>query len=180
MLELLPAIIFLFVNIEWGLVPATAAVMLATVVAVGAGLAIERRVPILAIVTLFLVLALGGASLVLDDETFIKIKPTIGKCLFATSLGIGLLFRPSFLARALEGQVTLTHHGWNILTFCWIAFALALAGANELIWRTMDTDTWATFKAAMTPVSIVGYITITRVIAPFYWQELSSERKTEN
>ncbi|MDW3207695.1 MAG: septation protein IspZ [Alphaproteobacteria bacterium] len=176
LLELFPAAVFLVVNFAWGLMPATAAVMAATALAVVVGLAMERRVPILALVTLVLVLVLGGASLALDDAVFIKIKPTVGKCLFAAALGIGLFFRPSFLARALDGQVALSDRGWRILTICWIALALSLAGLNELIWRTLDVDIWATFKAGMTPVSIVGYIAITRVIAPRYWQEATDNR----
>ncbi len=177
LLEICPVVVFFVVNYGWGLMPATAAVVAATVIAVGIGLAVERRVPVLAIVTLVLVLLLGGASLAFNDETFIKMKPTVGKCLFATALGIGLFFRPSFLARALEGQVKLTGPGWRVLTVCWIGVALGLAALNEILWRTLETDTWVAFNTALTPVSIIGYISITRLIAPRYWQEEPAENR---
>jgi len=99
-LELSPTLVFFTVNFGWGLIPATAAVMIATTV-VGIGLVVDRRVPTIAIVTLVIVLTLGGASLYFHDEVFIKIKPTVGNGLFAAALAIGFMFRPSFLVRAL-------------------------------------------------------------------------------
>jgi intracellular septation protein len=150
---------------------ATMAVMVATVVFTLLGIVLERRVPVFPIVTVLLVLTLGGAALVFDDELFIKIKPTVGNFLFATALVIGLLLHPSLLARALTGQVYLTEKGWRVLTIRWVLFALVLAGTNEIIWRTQSTDMWVAFKAGLTPVSIFGYIIITRLTAPTYWQE---------
>jgi intracellular septation protein len=109
--EISPGILFLFVNYGWGLSWATAAVMVATVVFTFLGIKIEQRIPVFPIVTVILVLSLGGATLLFEDELFIKIKPTVGNCLFATALGVGLLLRPCLLARALEGQVYLTKKG---------------------------------------------------------------------
>jgi intracellular septation protein len=103
--EIAPGFVFLIVNYSWGLMWATAAVMVATVVFTFLGIVIERRVPVFPIVTVLLVLILGGAALVFDDELFIKVKPTVGNCLFAVALIIGLVLHPSLLARALEGQV---------------------------------------------------------------------------
>lgn len=171
LLEICPAVVFFCVNYGWGLMPATAAVMAASAIAVGTGLALERRVPVLAVVTLILVLLLGGASLTFDSEVFIKMKPTVGNCLFAAALGIGLFFQRSFLARALESQVQLTDSGWRVLTLCWIAVALFAAALNEVLWRSLDTDSWVAFKTVLTPVLIFCYIVITRLIAPYYWQE---------
>lgn len=175
LLEICPALVFFCVNFGWGLMPATAAVMLASAIVVGIGLTLERRVPVLALVTLVLVLLLGGASLAFNDETFIKMKPSIGNGLFAVALAVGLLFKPSFLERALKGQVQLTEPGWRILTLCWIGFALSLAGLNEVVWRTLETESWVIFRTALTPVAILCYVAITRLIAPRYWQEDASE-----
>jgi intracellular septation protein len=174
-LELFPAAVFFVVNYGWGLMAATAAVMVATVVSVGIGIALERRLPVLAVTTLILVLLLGGASLVFDDAIYIKFRPTIGNCLFAAALAVGLCFRPSFLVRALGNQLSLTAAGWRVLTVCWIGFALSMAGLNEIVWRTTDTDTWVTIKTVMSPIQIVGYIVITRLIAQFHWQPVLTE-----
>ena len=170
-LELAPAIVFFAVNLGWGLMVATAAVMAATVVTTAVGVVAEKRVPVLAIVTLVLVLLLGGASLLFEDELYIKIKPTVGRCLFALALAVGLRLRESLLRRAFAEQLHLTEAGWRVLTLSWIALALVFAAANEWAWRTLDTDSWVAFRTALTPASILGYIAITRLVAGRYWHE---------
>jgi hypothetical protein len=91
-----------------------------------------------------------------------------GKCVFAASLVVGLGFRPTFLERVLGGLLKLTESGWRVLTLAWAAFALLLAGLNEFVWRSIETETWVTFKTAI-PISLAGYILITRVVAPRWW-----------
>jgi hypothetical protein len=93
--EIAPGIIFFIVNYAWNLMVATAAVIIATLVFTVMGFLIERRIPVFPIVTVLLVLLLGGATLIFEDELFIKIKPTIGNFLFALILLSGLLFRPA-------------------------------------------------------------------------------------
>ncbi len=176
LLELGPTVVFFFANAAWGLMPATAAVMVATMVAVGLGLALDRRVPMIAVATLCIVLVLGGASLILNDEMFIKIRPTVGNSLFALALAVGLFFKPSFLMRALGDHVKLTTAGWRVLTFCWIVFALSLAGLNEIVWRSVTTDTWVAFKTALAPVALAGYVIITNIAAHIYWDEEAEGR----
>ena len=168
--ELGPTLVFFATNAFWGLAAATAAVMAATLLAVALGIVLDRRVPVIALATLTIVLILGGASLVFDDETFIKIRPTVGSCLFALALLVGLLFKPSFLERALGIQLQLTMKGWRVLTGFWIAFALFLAAINELVWRTMPTDTWVSIKTATAPAALFGYVVITNLTARRYWK----------
>ncbi len=175
--EIAPGIIFLIANFASGLMWATAAVIIATIIFTLLGVVIERRIPMFPVVTVLLVLALGGATLLFQDETFIKIRPTIGRCLFATSLALGLLLRPPLLARALEGQIYLSETGWRILTLRWIIFTLLTAGLNEVIWRTQSTDTWVTLNTVITILSIIGYIIITRFTAPTYWLETNDENE---
>ena len=167
--ELAPALVFFVVNYGWGLMAATAAVIVATLAAVCAARILDGKMPALAIVTLVLVLTLGGASLAFGNETFIKIKPTVGSCLFAAALAIGLRYRPSLLERAFEDQLKLADPGWSVLTICWIAFALFSAALNEAVWRTMSTDSWVAIKTALVPVSMIAYFAITRIVAQRYW-----------
>ncbi|TQV79145.1 inner membrane-spanning protein YciB [Denitrobaculum tricleocarpae] len=175
LLEICPALVFFVVNFGWGLMAATAAVMLTSLVVVGTGVVLDRKVPVLAVVTLAMVLLLGGASLVFQEEIFIKIKPTVGNCLFAAALGVGLLFRPSFLVQTFGGHIQLTEEGWRVLTLSWIALALSLAGLNEVVWRTLETDHWVIFRTVLTPFAILGYILITRLLAEYYWLEDEDE-----
>ncbi len=177
--EIAPVLIFFITNYIWGLTYAIVAIMFASVLFTILSVSIERKVPVFPIITLILVLSLGGAALVFDNQEFIKIKPTVGLCLFALILFVGLYFRPTLLARALERQVSLSEKGWRVLTFRWILLALFLAIANEIVWRTQDTDTWVVFKTILSLTSIFGSIIITRVTAPKYWQE-PDNYETEN
>ena len=169
-LELLPGVVFLLVNYGWGIQAATGAVIAATLAVVGVGYLTAGRVPLIAIATLLIVLILGGASLLIDDARFIKMKPTVGRVLFALALAAGLAFRPSFLERVLGGAIRLTRAGWRVLTLAWIAFALSLAALNEIVWRTVETDTWVAVDTALGPLALIGYVVIVRFVAA-RWQD---------
>jgi intracellular septation protein len=141
-----PLVVFFVVNLKFGLMPATAALMGATVIAILAMLVLERRVPMMPLVTACIVGVFGGLSLWLHDETFIKLKPTIVQGMFAVVLLGGLLFGRSLL-RILFGEAwQLDDSGWRQLTLRYGLFFAAMAVLNEVVWRTQPTDTWVTFK----------------------------------
>jgi intracellular septation protein len=145
--ELGPLIVFFIANARYHLFVATGAFMVAIVVAMIASYVVTRHVPLMALVTGAIVLVFGTLTLVLHDETFIKVKPTIIYGLFAVTLGGGLLFGRSFIALLFDQMFNLTPHGWRILTFRWALFFAAMAVLNEVIWRTQSTDFWVGFKA---------------------------------
>ena len=145
--ELGPLIAFFIANAKFNLFVATGAFMVAIVIAMIASYAVTRHVPLIALVTGVIVIVFGTLTLVLHDETFIKIKPTIIYGLFAAILGGGLLFNRSFIAIIFDQMFNLTPHGWRILTARWALFFFAMAILNEIIWRTQSTDFWVTFKA---------------------------------
>ena len=145
--ELGPLLVFFVVNAKFHLFVATAAFMVAIVAAMVASYAVTRHVPVMALVTGIVVLVFGTLTLVLHDETFIKVKPTIIYGLFAAVLGGGLLFGRSFIAIMFDQMFNLTPRGWRILTARWALFFLAIAMLNEVIWRTQSTDVWVAFKA---------------------------------
>jgi len=102
----------------------------------------------MALVTGVIVIVFGTLTLVLHDETFIKVKPTIIYGLFAAILGGGLLFGPLLHRHHVRHQMfNLTPQGWRILTMRWALFFFAMAILNEIIWRTQSTDFWVGFKA---------------------------------
>src|SRR6476646_36112 len=121
--ELGPLLVFFVANAKFNLFVATGAF-------------------IMAIVTAVIVLVFGTLTLVLHDETFIKVKPTIIYSLFAAILGGGLLFGRSLIAIMFDQMFNLTPHGWRILTMRWTLFFFGMAVLNELIWRTQSTDFW--------------------------------------
>ncbi len=129
-----------------GIFVATAVFMVAILVALIISYALTRRLPVMALVSAFVVLVFGGLTLIFQDETFIKLKPTIIYVLFAAVLGGGLVFRKSLLAIVFDQVFNLTEEGWRKLTQRWALFFLALALLNEIIWRTQSTDFWVAFK----------------------------------
>src|SRR5579864_7044995 len=145
--ELGPLVVFFGANARYHLFVATGAFMVAIVGAMIASYLVTRHVPLMALVTGVIVLVFGTLTLVLHDETFIKVKPTIIYALFAGILGGGLLFGRSFIALLFDQMFNLTPHGWRILTFRWALFFAAMALLNEAVWRTQSTDFWVAFKA---------------------------------
>jgi intracellular septation protein len=156
--ELGPLIVFFVANAKFNLFVATGAFMVAIVTAMIASYVVVKHVPIMALVTAVIVLVFGTLTLVLHDETFIKVKPTIIYGLFAVILGGGLLFGRSFIAIMFDQMFNLTPEGWRALTLRWALFFFAMALLNEAIWRTQSTDFWVTFKA-------FGVIPLTMVFA---------------
>lgn len=88
----------------------------------------------------------GGLTLFLQDETFIKIKPTLVYLLFAGILGIGLARGQSYLQMLMGEALAMQKAGWLVLTKRWVGFFLFLAALNEVIWRNFSTDLWVNFK----------------------------------
>jgi intracellular septation protein len=139
-----------------GIFVATAVFMVAILVALAISYALTRRLSVMVLVSAFVVVVFGGLTLFLQDDTFIKLKPTIIYVLFAVVLGGGLLFGKSLLAVVFDQVFNLTEEGWRKLTLRWALFFLALAVLNEIIWRTQSTDFWVAFKAfGVLPITFV-------------------------
>lgn len=131
---------------EQGLFEATGAFMIATLAALVTGWVLERRLPVMPLVSGIFVVFFGGLTLVLADETFIKLKPTLVNTLFALILFGGLLTGRSLLKPLFGAAVQLTDQGWRKLTLRWALFFVLLAILNEIVWRNFSTDFWVSFK----------------------------------
>jgi intracellular septation protein len=150
---------------QQGLFEATAAFMVVTVLALIAGWQLERRLPIMPLVSGLFVLAFGGLTLYLADDTFIKIKPTIVNSLFAVILLGGLAVGRSLLKPLLASTLEMEDAGWRTLTLRWSLFFILLAIINEIVWRNFSTDFWAGFKLfGVMPLTIVFALAQTPLI----------------
>ena len=160
-LELGPLVIFFFVNAKGeflierfgmgNLFPepiflATAVFMVVMLASIAISWIISRHLAIMPLITGIVVLVMGGLTLWLQDDTFIKVKPTIVNVFFGGVLLFGLAFGRSLLAYVFDAAFALDHEGWRKLTLRWGLFFLFLAGLNEIVWRTQSTDFWVAFK----------------------------------
>jgi intracellular septation protein len=143
-----------------GIFVATAVFMVAILLALVISYALTRRLPVMPVVSAVIVVVFGALTLVLQDETFIKLKPTIIYVMFGVVLLGGLLFNKPLLAMVFDSMFHLTDEGWRKLTMRWAVFFLALAVLNEIVWRTQTTDTWVAFK-------VFGFLPLTMVFAGF-------------
>jgi intracellular septation protein len=145
-LDLGPLLIFFLANTRFGIFAATATFMVAMLVSIGIGIGVERKVSPMPLITAALVLVFGGLTLWLENEVFIKIKPTILYAMFASVLVAGLASKRLFIKLLLGASVHLPDAAWRVLTWRWAFFFVALALANEFAWRNFSTDTWVAFK----------------------------------
>lgn len=126
---------------------ATAVLMAATVVQTGIIYAIDRRLQTLHKVTLVLVIVFGVLTLVLQDERFIKWKPTVLYASMAIVLGAALwIWKKNFLQLLLGSQLSLPTPVWARLTLIWVAYFLFMAALNGYVAAYYSTEDWVNFK----------------------------------
>ena len=73
-------------------------------------------------------------------------KPTIVQALFSLILFGGLAFKRPLLSFVLGHAWAMDQEGWRRLTFRFAVFFAAMAGLNELVWRTQSEAFWVNFK----------------------------------
>ena len=155
-LELGPLALFFIAYSRLGLIGATAVMMATVVVTLSVSYALLRRIPVMPLVTAIIVVIFGSLTLIFQNETFIKMKPTVLYLLFGGALFGGLAFNRPLLPVLFDGALNVTAEGWRKLTWRWAFFFLALAALNEIIWRTQTTDFWVAFKTfGIMPLTIL-------------------------
>jgi intracellular septation protein len=145
-LEIGPLVVFFLSNAYFGIFYATAAFMIATVFSLSVTYILYKKVAAMPLITGVFVMIFGGLTVYLQNDTFIKVKPTIVNCLFAGLMFGGLAFGRPLLKLLFQDVFQLRDDGWTKLTFRWGCFFVVLAVLNEIVWRNFSTDTWVSFK----------------------------------
>ncbi len=148
LIDLGPLVVFFGVNYLTGdIIQATIAFMVAITAALLFSKLKYRHISPLLWFSGFMVLVLGSITVWLNDETFIKIKPTIYYTIVAALLLFGMKTGRNLLKLVLgTAYPGLSEEGWRVLTRNWALFFLAMAAINEFVWRTTSTDFWIGFK----------------------------------
>jgi intracellular septation protein len=163
-----------------GIFVATAVLMVAVIAALAVSWALTRHIAVMPVVTAIVVLVFGTLTLVLHDETFIKLKPTIIYTLFGLTLFGGWLLDRPLLAIVFDAMFHLTAEGWRKLTLRWAAFFLVMAVVNELVWRTQTTDFWVSFKLfGFTPLTFLFAAAQYRLLMRYATDQPNPEAEAE-
>ncbi len=151
-----PLIVF-FVAFKLGdLFVATGVFMAASIAAMVISKLVLGKIAAMLKFTVVVVVVMGGLTLYLQDETFVKMKLTIINSVMATILLFGLLRGKLYLKMVMEMAIDMDDAGWKTFSRNWIIYMLVMAGVNEIVWRTQTTEFWVNFKT-------FGYIGATMV-----------------
>lgn len=129
--DIFPVLLFFLAFKIWGIYTATAVAIAATFVQVGWSWARHRKVDNMLWASLAIIVVFGGATLWLQDDTFIKWKPTVLYWLFGSILfGSDLFFRKNLIRAMMDKQITLPNPVWQKLNLSWVAFFALMGAAN--------------------------------------------------
>ena len=140
-----------FIVVTAGFVP----VLLASILALWW---LSGKVSRMQVLTAVLVIVFGGLTVWFNDERFFKMKTTIVYGLFAAILATGLLVGRSWLEYVIGELIPMQREGWMILTRRVTAAFAALAIGNEVVWRTMSTETWVAVETFGFPIALFLFL----------------------
>jgi len=154
-----PLLIFfiIYFNNENDLKVAIPPFIVATLIALGAIYFLEKRIPMVPLISGVLITFFGGLTLYFDNKVFFYMKPTIINLLFAAVLFFGKYFTQKPLLKIFfQNAFNLEDEGWKKLNYRWIGFFIFVAMLNEIVWRTQSETFWVNFKVwGLLPISFI-------------------------
>ena len=154
-----PLVVFFFFyyNSDKNLKIAIPPFVLATIISLLVVWIIEKKIPMVPLISGILITLFGGLTIYFDNAVFLYIKPTIINILFGLALLLGKFFTDEPILKKIMGKsIPLTNIGWEILNRRWMFFFFGLALLNEFVWRTQTEEFWVNFKVwGMLPITIV-------------------------
>ena len=161
-LEFGPLLLFFGVNYFYGIYAGTASLVGATILALIMSWHLERRIPKMAAIGCVMVVFFGGLTILMEDDFYIKIKPTAASLAIAIAIMGGYMLGMNPI-RAMMEQLKMPDESgiWRELTFSFVGMMLTIAAANELAWRNLTTEQWVTFKVfGLTGISLLFGVVI--------------------
>ena len=152
-----PLVIFFFFyyNSDKNLKVAIPPLIVATIIAVLIVWILDKKIPMVPLLSGILITLFGGLTIYFDNPIFIYMKPTIINILFGLALLFGRFFTSEPILKKILGKsIPLSDEGWQILNKRWMYFFFCLAILNELVWRTQSEEFWVNFKVwGMLPIT---------------------------
>lgn len=148
LLDFLPIVIFFVVyKTTNDIILATAILIPATLLQMLYTWVKTHKVEKMQLVTLVLVVVLGGATVLLQDKTFIQWKPTVVNWLFGLAfLGSQFIGEKTIVERIMGGNISLPQNAWKNLNIAWVIFFVAMGVINLFVAYTFSEETWVDFK----------------------------------
>ena len=154
-----PLLIFfiIYFNNENDLKVAIPPFIIATLIALITVYFLEKKIPMVPLVSGVLITLFGGLTLYFDNKIFFYMKPTIINVLFAAVLFFGKYFTKKPLLKIFfQNALNLEDEGWKKLNYRWIGFFIFIAILNEIVWRTQSEVFWVNFKVwGLLPISFL-------------------------
>jgi intracellular septation protein len=174
--DIFPVVLFFIAFKVHGIYVATAVAIAATCLQIGWLWLRRRRIDGMLWVSLGVILVFGGATLVLQDETFIKWKPTVLYWLFAAALAVAALgFRKNLIRAMMEAQITLPDLVWGKLLASWIGFFAVMGALNLIVAFNFSTDAWVNFKLFGGIGLMVAFVVLQALMLARYVEEKKAE-----
>jgi intracellular septation protein len=147
LLDFFPIILFFAAFKVWDIYVATAVAIVATIVQIAWFRYKFGKVEPMQWMSLGVIVLFGGATIIAQNETFIKWKPTVLYWLMGGALLVGqLVFKKNLLKSLMGTQLELPEPAWRVMNWSWTAFFAAMGVLNLWVAFTFDTDTWVSFK----------------------------------
>ena len=154
-----PLVVFFFFyyNSDKNLKIAIPPFILATIISLLVVWVIEKKIPMVPLISGILITLFGGLTIYFDNAIFLYIKPTIINILFGLALLLGKFFTDEPILKKIIGKsLSLTSEGWNLLNKRWIYFFFGVAILNECVWRTQSEEFWVNFKVwGLLPITFI-------------------------
>jgi intracellular septation protein len=174
--DLFPVILFFAVFKFSGIYAATAAAIIATILQIGWAKYRHGKVDGMLIVSGFIIVVFGSATLLLHDETFIKWKPTVLYWFFAVSLVVADFgFKKNLIRNLMEKQISMPDDIWYRLNLCWALFFAILGCINLYVAFNFSTDLWVDFKLFGTTALMLAFVVGQTLVLNKYMTEKDAE-----
>ena len=174
--DIFPVVLFFIAFKFYGIYVATGVAIGATFLQIGWLWLRGRKIDTMLWVSLGVIVVFGGATLALQDETFIKWKPTVLYWLFAVTLAVAALgFRKNLIRSMMESQMTLPNLVWSKLLASWIGFFAVMGALNLIVAFNFSTDTWVNFKLFGGIGLMVVFVVLQALMLARYVEEKKAE-----